>query len=252
MSTSRGTIIAICSTLLAFLVLGISGSAPEPTPVSAANVVTDNGLSPETEAAFQRALEAALRKSAASTLDAITAQDEVLARIDNNIAKIAAREAAVEEAAQVVAEEKEIVVKALAAAEAATKKAAAVKAAEQPVVVRRSSTIWNVEGNWNYTAEQLAIHLQDVHGLDVDGYGREDMKIMHDNLHNGYSATGGIATGGDDRGTRSVTQTRTYQRSSNSNNRGVLGSVIAAPFELLFGKKSSRRSSSGNYCPPRG
>jgi hypothetical protein len=254
MSTSRGTIIAICSTLLAFLVLGVSGSV-KPTPVSASNEVKSKAasvLSPDKAAAFQQALDDSLRESAASTLDAIAAQDAVLARIDANIEEIAQREAAVEAAAQAAADEKaeaeEIAAKALSDKEAAAKKAteeAAVKAAESPSPIRRSSTIWNVEGNWNYTTEQLAVHLQDVHGLNVDGYGREDMKTMHDNLHNGYSAMGGTVTGGNDRGTRSAVRTKpTYQRQSS--NKGVVGAVIAAPFELLFG----RRNSNSTYCPP--
>lgn len=258
MSTSRGTIIAICSTLLAFLVLGVSGSV-EPTPVSASNEVktkskSTTSLSPATEAAFQKALDDSLRESAASTLEAIEAQDAVLARIDANIAEIAEREAAVEAAAQALAdkeaEEKEIAAKALSDKEAAAKKAqeeAATKAAELPDPVRRSSTIWNVEGNWNYTTEQLAIHLQDVHGLNVDGYDREAMKIMHDNLHNGYSAMGGVVTGGNEnKGTRSVVRTKSYQ-APRTRQRGAVGNLIAAPFEAVFG-----RSSKSTYCPPSG
>jgi hypothetical protein len=235
MNTSRGITIAVCSVLLALLVLVISGLGPRPNLISEAHADKER-LPPATVAAFQQALQSSIHESAASTLEAIEAQASVLARIDANIVELAAAEeaaAAAEEAAAAAAEE------------------AATKAAALPTVVRRSNMVWNVEGTWNYTTEQLAAHLQNSHGINVDGYAREELKIMHDNIHNGYAATGGNVAGGGEKGTRSV-QTSTYQRPSSSNSRGVFGRVIAAPFESVYGKKSSRRSSRSNYCPSGG
>jgi len=253
MSTTRGTIITICAAWLAVLLFEMSGVGTKSTPVSAAPTAEDK-LSPETVAAFQRALQDSLRESTDATLKALAAQDEVLARIDANIAEIAQREAAVEEreiAAKALADdeaekkaeaEREIAAKALADDEA-EKQAAAAKMAERTSVIRRSSTIWNVEGNWNYTTEQLATHLQNSHGLSVDGYNREEMKTMHDNIHNGYSAAGGNVTGGGDRNTRSAVQTQTYRYSQpvrySKPKTQRSGGLLAAPVDLIFGKKSS-------------
>ena len=236
MNTSRGITIAVCSVLLALLVLVISGLEPRPNLISEAHADKER-LPPATLAAFQQALQSSIHESAASTLEAIEAQAIVLARIDATIVELAAAEEAVAAAAE------EAVV--AAAEEAAT------KAAALPIVVRRSNTVWNVEGNWNYTTEQLAAHLQNYHGINADGYTREELKIMHDNIHNGYAATGGNAAGVGEKGTRSV-QTSTYQRPSSSKSRGVFGRVIAAPFESVYGQKSSRRSSRSNYCPSGG
>lgn len=193
MLPSRETIATICIALLTVAVLAATRPA-EPAAVQESSSPADE-LSLAQAVAFQDALQQSLKQNAASTLEAIAAQDEVLARIDSNIAEIAKREAAAEQEA---------------AAKAAAKQEAAAKAAALPEVVRRSSTIWNVEGSWNYTTEQLAAHLQNSHGLNVDGYTREEMKIMHDNLHNGYSATGDSVAEGGTTGTRSATKQYTY------------------------------------------
>lgn len=193
MIPSRETITAICVASSVVAVL-LATQPAEPAAVCVSSSPVDE-LSLAQAVAFQDALQQSLKQNAASTLEAIAAQDAVLARIDNNIAEIARREAAAEQEA---------------AAKAAAEQEAAVKAAATPAVVRRSNTIWNVEGNWNYTTEQLAAHLQNSHGLNVDGYTREEMKIMHDNLHNGYSATGDSVTEGGATGTRSVAKQYTY------------------------------------------
>lgn len=49
---------------------------------------------------------------------------------------------------------------------------------------------WNVEGDWNYSAAEIASHLSRVHGVDPSGYSKQEMEAMHDNLHNGYPAMG--------------------------------------------------------------
>jgi len=216
MSTSRGVVITICAALLAFMVLGNTQPGPEPASVCAATTAAESELSPAQAAAFQQALQQSLQRSAASTLEAIEAQDQVLARIDSNIAEIAKREAAVEAAAA-----KEAATKEAAAKEVVTKEVA------RPEIVRRSTTIWNVEGSWNYTTEQLAVHLQNSHGLNADGYTREEMKIMHDNIHNGYSATGGTVAGGNsEAGTRSAVQTYTYYTKPQTQRRGLFQSIF--------------------------
>jgi hypothetical protein len=60
-------------------------------------------------------------------------------------------------------------------------------------VVRMPGSSWNVEGNWNYTLVELADHLRRVHGVNVDGKTMAELRTMHDNLHNGYSAYGAPA-----------------------------------------------------------
>lgn len=63
--------------------------------------------------------------------------------------------------------------------------------AGKPNPIRMSSTTWNVKGSWNFNADELESHLNGEHGLtDIDGYSMEELKVMHDNLHNGYSALG--------------------------------------------------------------
>jgi hypothetical protein len=57
-------------------------------------------------------------------------------------------------------------------------------------VTRMPGSNWNVEGDWNYTLVELADHLRQVHGLNVDGKTMTELQAMHDNLHNGYSAYG--------------------------------------------------------------
>lgn len=60
-----------------------------------------------------------------------------------------------------------------------------------PAPVRMSSTRWTVDQLRNYTTEQLAEHLAEDHGIDPAGYTREELQVMHDNVHNGYPALGG-------------------------------------------------------------
>ena len=74
---------------------------------------------------------------------------------------------------------------------------------------RMSETVWNLMGTWNYTTEMLANHLKNDHDIDVEGYTREEMQIMHDNIHNGYDPMGsGLKYGGDSKTVRKTTQVR--------------------------------------------
>jgi hypothetical protein len=56
--------------------------------------------------------------------------------------------------------------------------------------VRMSSTHWNVQGNWNYSSSEIANHLRTTHGVNPNGKSLQEMAVIHDNLHNGYSAYG--------------------------------------------------------------
>jgi hypothetical protein len=72
---------------------------------------------------------------------------------------------------------------------------AAVPALPEPVPalpepVRRSSTIWNLNGTWDYSTEELIAHLLGEHSFAADSYSREQLQTIHDNLHNGYTALG--------------------------------------------------------------
>ena len=91
MNTSRGITIAVCSVLLALLVLVISGLEPRPNLISEAHADKER-LPPATLAAFQQALQSSIHESAASTLEAIEAQAIVLARIDATSVELAAAE----------------------------------------------------------------------------------------------------------------------------------------------------------------
>ena len=63
-------------------------------------------------------------------------------------------------------------------------------AAPLPESVRRSSTIWNLNGTWDYPTEELIAHLLSEHNFAADSYSREQLQTIHDNLHNGYTALG--------------------------------------------------------------
>jgi hypothetical protein len=56
--------------------------------------------------------------------------------------------------------------------------------------IRRSSTIWNLNGTWDYTTEELIAHLLSEHSFAAASYSREQLQTIHDNLHNGYTALG--------------------------------------------------------------
>jgi hypothetical protein len=55
---------------------------------------------------------------------------------------------------------------------------------KEPPVTRSPGPRWNVEGNWNYSTEELADHLSRVHGVNVDGKTRSELEALHDSLHN--------------------------------------------------------------------
>lgn len=60
-----------------------------------------------------------------------------------------------------------------------------------PAPARMSGTRWTVDRQRNYTTEELASHLAEDHGVDPAGYTRDELQVMHDNIHNGFPALGG-------------------------------------------------------------
>ena len=65
----------------------------------------------------------------------------------------------------------------------------------KPSPVRMSSTSWTVSGRRSYTRDYLASHLERTHGIETAGYTKEELKTMHDNIHNGYPAMGRTTAG---------------------------------------------------------
>ena len=61
---------------------------------------------------------------------------------------------------------------------------------ERRPVKRMSSTKWTVNKKSRYTTEELSKHLQKEHKINTDGYSRDELQIMHDNIHNGYPPHG--------------------------------------------------------------
>ena len=57
-------------------------------------------------------------------------------------------------------------------------------------VYRMSSVRWSVNKKHKYTTKELSNHLMSEHNIITDGYSREEMQAMHDNIHNGYAAHG--------------------------------------------------------------
>jgi len=65
------------------------------------------------------------------------------------------------------------------------------KVIARPDPIRMSSTTWNLMGKWGFNMEEIAEHLEEEHGVtDLSGYTFEQLKTIHDNLHNGYTAYG--------------------------------------------------------------
>ena len=63
---------------------------------------------------------------------------------------------------------------------------------EQPNPHRRSGSRWNFEGRWNPSKSSMIAHLRDDHGvkLDLKDYSTSELRIIHDNVHNGYGPLG--------------------------------------------------------------
>ena len=51
---------------------------------------------------------------------------------------------------------------------------------------------WNVNGQWSYSDDYIRDHLRSTHGIDVSGFGRDQMERIHDNMHNGREPMQGV------------------------------------------------------------
>lgn len=137
-------------------------------PVQPVRAEINENETADLEAKFEVELQRSLTTQHKATMDAIEAQNEVLQRIEESIVK---------------------------ALQSQTKPLEVQEQLDQLTPtkvrpVRRHSSRWTVEGRRDYTTEFLAQHLIDEHGLDVNGYTREELQTMHDNIHNGYDAMG--------------------------------------------------------------
>ena len=133
-------------------------AAQEPQPKSA--VTVPHNLKPEKikEDEFEKELKKNLKENHSSTMTALEEQAKVLDRIESLL-----KEDSLE--------------------------ADTVKAVRKSPIRMRSTT-WNLMGTWNYTTEMLRSHLKNEHKIDVEGYDRKELQIMHDNIHNGFDPMG--------------------------------------------------------------
>lgn len=128
-------------------------------------------------ARFNEAVAASVQKSHNDTMLELQEQRSILDRISASIVELQEKTKASE-------------VKPVVKSETIP---APVEIKSESNVVRMPGSAWNVEGNWNYTLVELADHLRRVHGVNVDGKTMDELRTMHDNLHNGYSAYGAPA-----------------------------------------------------------
>ncbi len=116
-----------------------------------------------------------------------------------------------------------------------------VVAAKEPALtapVRMSSSRWTVNGSWNPSKRTLIEHLAE-HGVSADeGYTVEELHVMHDNIHNGFPATGGNAITSSAAG--GWGSTRTVTRSYTSSRGGLFGG--------RFFRNRSYSSCAGGSC----
>ena len=126
------------------------------------------------EEKFQKELESSLISEHSKTRSMIKEQGNLLSDIKTQVEDIAEKLTPAEELV-----EDSVVVE--------------VPATIRRVPVRMHSSRWSVEGRWDYSTDFLATHLAEEHGIGVAGYTREELQIIHDNIHNGFDAMGGEA-----------------------------------------------------------
>ncbi len=149
---------------------------------------------------FQNELDKDLAAKHLEVMSALDSQADSLSRIENNLAALS-----VEEAAKSVKTEP-----------------ATEPVSESPV--RMSTTRWSVDGAWNPSYSEMISHLSS-HGVTADdGYTLEELHTIHDNLHNGYSAMGGVAASSSAGGWG---RSRTVTRSYSSNGGGAVRSYAS-------------------------
>jgi len=177
----------------------------------------------EKEDAFEAELSKSLESNFKATMSELESQAEVLERIEASIAGIASantkRLSELDKERWKARQEPQVPIviadkgeAPLPPGEKATEEKTTEEKAPEPVKqspTRMSETVWNLMGTWDYTPEMLANHLKNDHDIDVEGYTREEMQIMHDNIHNGYDPMGsGLKYGGDSKTVRKTTQVR--------------------------------------------
>ena len=174
---------AICLVVGLFLQFGTVNKAAQAEPMPPTTNYDD---------IFNAELEKNLDQNHETVMSALETQAATLARIEKSVLKSEVKEAVKEEVVSTFDPE--------------------------PVLaapVRMSSTRWSVEGSWNPSKDQLLEHLAE-HGVEADeSYTKEELHIMHDNVHNGYSAMGSATVSSSAGGwgkTRSVTRTYSSSR----------------------------------------
>ena len=62
----------------------------------------------------------------------------------------------------------------------------------EPMVYDMPGTNWNFNGRWNPSKSYMEKHLEEFHKVDIDldVFSKEELKQIHDNVHNGYSPLG--------------------------------------------------------------
>lgn len=130
----------------------------------------ESKLSDEVLLKFYGEVETSLESKKEETIAAIEAQNEVLERIEAAVAVL------IPSTPEEVEEVPEVTVP---------------KVIARPDPIRMSSTTWNLKGKWGFNMAEIAEHLSEDHGVtDLSGYTFEQLKTIHDNLHNGYTAYG--------------------------------------------------------------
>lgn len=179
-----------------------------PEPVLASSVVS----------AFDADVSAAITSNHATEMATLTAQSDSLKRIEESITALADAEAERTAKEAVAAAETEAV-------KAVETEGAKVAAAANLVPVRMSNTRWNINGDWNYSDQKLRDHVRE-HGVDPDGFSRDELETIHDNIHNGFPALGNgdavTSTKAAVKSTSPVTTTR-YRTSNSKSRRGFFG-----------------------------
>jgi|694.fasta_scaffold29179_9 hypothetical protein len=145
--------------------------------------------------AFKYEVQAAFERGQKQQLEAIESQKDMLERIEQSVQQLIDKSEAVEVTKPAVVEvvNPPVYVPAprVTVMESPPVVRETIVATSTPV--RMSSTRWNVQGNWNYSASEIADHLRTTHGVNPAGKSLSEMTAMHDNLHNGYAAYGRVS-----------------------------------------------------------
>lgn len=190
--------------LLLFLLLMVGCS-------SATKIAAPDSLKEKSEdLAFELALQGLVKDSHDAEMKALEAQKEVLARIETSLSEIDTKLEASSKAIESSKSENEEnpSKSATPPLETKTEGSEVVKSGDefdpepqddpQPTngwadnaLVRQPGPTWNWEGQWNVSVSTAEDHLRE-HGIVVDGFPIETLKIIHDNVHNGYGYLYGL------------------------------------------------------------